>query len=105
MVHMETKKNVSLGTGDGLKEVLRPSPLQGMGSQRSGKRFGLQIRKPNSQGISSGCGGKSHRGKVGQGTKVGQDSLGEVNRLNGTSNNGHFATSTKDDIWVIVMVH
>ena len=38
MVHTETKKNVSLGTDKELNEVLRPSPLQIMGSQRSGKR-------------------------------------------------------------------
>ena len=25
--------------------------------------------------------------------------------LDGTSNSGHFATSAKDDIWVIVIVH
>ena len=41
MVQTETKKNVSLGTGDGLKEVLRPSPLQVVGSQWSGRRFGF----------------------------------------------------------------
>ena len=33
MVHTETKKNVSLGTDEELKEVLRSSPLQVMGSQ------------------------------------------------------------------------
>ena len=38
MVHMEIKKNMSLSTNEELKEVLRPSPLQVMGSQRSGKR-------------------------------------------------------------------
>ena len=41
MVQMETKKNVSIGIGDELKEVLRPSPLQVVGRQRGGKRFGL----------------------------------------------------------------
>ena len=41
MVHTETKKNVSLDTDEELKEVLRPSPLQIVGSQRSGKRFGF----------------------------------------------------------------
>ena len=68
---------MSLGAGDGLKEVLRPSPLQGMGSQRSGKRFGFQIRKPNSQGMSSGCGGKSQiegkrKGGLGNQDRTGQ---------------------------------
>ena len=32
MVHMETKKSVSLGTDEDLKEVLQPSPLQVMRS-------------------------------------------------------------------------
>ena len=59
MVHTETKKNVSLGTGDGLKEVLRPRPFQVVGSQQSDKRFGFQIRRPISQGRSSGHCGKS----------------------------------------------
>ena len=42
---------------------------------------------------------------MGQGTKVSQDSSEEVNKLDGTSNSGHFATNAKDDIWVIVMMH
>ena len=33
MVHTETKENVSLDTDEELNEVLRPSPLQVMGSQ------------------------------------------------------------------------
>ena len=41
MVYTETKKNVNLGTSNGLKEVLRLSPIQVMGSQWSGKRFGF----------------------------------------------------------------
>ena len=40
---------------------------------------------------------------MGQGTRVGQDSSREVNRLDGTSSS--FATNAKDNIWVIVMVH
>ena len=59
MVQLKTKKNVSIGTSDELKEVLRPSPLQVMGRQRGGRRFEFQIRRPNSQGMSSGRGGKS----------------------------------------------
>ena len=59
MVHTETKKNVRLGTDEELKEVFRPSLLQVIGSQRSGKRFGFQIKKTNSQGMSSGHGGRS----------------------------------------------
>ena len=39
-----------------------------------------------------------------QGTRVRQDSSGEVNGLNETSSNRHFATNAKDDIWVIVMI-
>ena len=62
MVHIETKKNVSLGTDEEFKEVLRPSPLQVMGSQRSGKRFGFQIRGPNSHDKFSGRGGKAQIG-------------------------------------------
>ena len=42
---------------------------------------------------------------MGQGTKVGHDSLGEVNKLGGTLSSGHFATNANDGIWVIVMVH
>ena len=42
---------------------------------------------------------------MGQGTKVGQDSLGGVNRLDRTSSSGHFAMNAKNDIWVIVMMY
>ena len=42
---------------------------------------------------------------MGQGTRVGQDISGGVNRLDRTSSNGHFATNAKDGIWVIVMMH
>ena len=48
MAPTETKNNVSLGTGDGSNEVLRPCPLQLVRSQRSGR--------------SIGSGGKSHIG-------------------------------------------
>ena len=64
MVHTETKKIVSFGTKKELKEVLRPSLLQVMGSQRGGKIFGFQIRGPNSYDRFSGRGGKPQtRGK------------------------------------------
>ena len=53
---------MSLGTNEELKEVLRPRPLQVMGSQRSGKRFGFQIRGPNSHDKFSGRGGKPQIG-------------------------------------------
>ena len=62
MVHTETNKNVSLGTDEELKEVLRPSPFQVMGSQRSGKRLGFQIRGPNSHDKFNGRGGKPQIG-------------------------------------------
>ena len=59
-VYMETKKNVSLGTDEELREVLRPSPLQVIGSQQSVKKgLGWRVRRPNSHGMFSGCGGKS----------------------------------------------
>ena len=70
MVETETKRNVNSGTSDGLKEVIRPSQLQVVRSQRSGKRFGFQTRKPKSQDRPSGYGGKSQIGgkrKSGQG--------------------------------------
>ena len=63
MVQIETKRNVSSGTSDGLKKVIRPSPLQVVGSQQSGKRFGVQTRKPKTQDRPSGCGRKSQIGR------------------------------------------
>ena len=39
------------------------------------------------------------------GTRIGQDSLREINRFNGTLSIGHFTMNAKDDIWVFVMVH
>ena len=42
---------------------------------------------------------------MGQETKVNQDSSGELIRLNGTFNSGHFLMNAKDGIWVIVMAH
>ena len=53
---------MSLGIGDGLKEVLQPSPLQVGGNQRSGRKFGLLTRKPNSQDKSGGSSGKPQIG-------------------------------------------
>ena len=55
---MKTEKNVSLSTGEGLKEATQPSPLQVYGNQRSGRRLGFQSRKPNSQNKSGGSSGK-----------------------------------------------
>ena len=37
---MKTDKGLSFGTGSAQKEVFQPSPLQIVGSQRSGGRFG-----------------------------------------------------------------
>ena len=81
IVHTETKKNVSLGTDEELKEVSQPSPLQVMGSQRSGKRFGLQIRGPNSHDKFSGRGGKPQiRGKI----KSGPGNQGQSRQFRGS---------------------
>ena len=60
---METKKNVILGTGDGLKEVLRPCPLHIVGSQQSGKRFGFKQGSPKVKSSLVGM-VESHRYKV-----------------------------------------
>ena len=45
---MKTEKSVSLGVGEGSKEIVQLSPLQVYGNQRSGKRLGFSSRKPNS---------------------------------------------------------
>ena len=45
------------------------------------------------------------RERVDQGTRVCQNSSGEVNRLDKTSSNGHCATNAKDGIWVIAIIH
>ena len=50
---------MSLGTDGELKEVIQPSPLQVVGNQRSGRRFGFQSRKPNKQVRLDGTGGRS----------------------------------------------
>ena len=50
---MKTEKNVNVSASEGLKEVIQPSPLQ-VYNPRSGRRFGFQIKKPNSQGKSGG---------------------------------------------------
>ena len=80
MVHTETKKNVSIGTGDEWKEVLRPILLQVVGRQRGGRRFGFQIRRPNSQGMSSGRGGKS---QIGGKRKSGLGNQGQLEQFGG----------------------
>ena len=55
---MKTYKGLNLGTGSAKKEVLQPSSLQIMGGQRSGGRFGFQMRRPSNQNKSGGSGGK-----------------------------------------------
>ena len=45
------------------------------------------------------------RERVGQGTRVGQNSSREVKRLDETLSNGHCATNAKDNIWVIGMIY
>ena len=42
---------------------------------------------------------------MGQGTRVDQNYLGEVNRLDEILSNSHYVTSARDDIWVIVVIH
>ena len=44
---MKTDKSLSLGTSGGQKKVLQPNPLQIVGSQRGGGKFGFQARRPN----------------------------------------------------------
>ena len=58
----KTDKGLSLGTGGGQKEVLQPSPLQIVGNQRNGGRFGFQTRRPNNQNKFGGSGGKPQTG-------------------------------------------
>ena len=50
------------GTSDGQKEVSQPSPLQIVGNQRSGGRFGFQARRPNNRNKPGGSGGKIQTG-------------------------------------------
>ena len=45
------------------------------------------------------------RERVGQGIKVDQNSLREVNRLDEILSNGHYVTSARDDIWVTIVIH
>ena len=60
----KTDKSLNLGTGSAQKEVLQPSPLQMVGSQHSGGRFGFQARRPNNQNKPGGSDGKPQtRGK------------------------------------------
>ena len=40
-----------------------------------------------------------------QGTRVNQNRLGEINKLDEISSNGHYVISARDDIWVIVVIH
>ena len=58
----KTDKGLSLGTSGRQKEVLQPSPLQIVGNQHSGGRFGFQTRRPNNQSKPSGSGGKPQTG-------------------------------------------
>ena len=45
------------------------------------------------------------RERMGQVTRVDQNSLGETNRLKEVLSNGHHVTSARDDTWVIVVIH
>ena len=58
---MKTKKNVNVSASEGLKEVIQSSPFQ-VYNPRSGRRFGFQTRKPNSQDRSGESSGKPQTG-------------------------------------------
>ena len=55
----KTDKSLNLGTGNAQRKVLQPSPLQMVGSQRSGGQFWFQARRPNNQNKPSRPGGKA----------------------------------------------
>ena len=72
-------KGLSLGTGGGQKEVLQPSPLQMVGNQLSGGRFGFQARRPSNQNKPGGSSGKPQTGgmrKSGPGSQGRPEQLG-----------------------------
>ena len=58
----KTNKSLNLSTGSAQKEVLQPSPLQMVGNQGSGGRFGFQVRRPNNQNKPGGSSGKPQTG-------------------------------------------
>ena len=58
----KTEKGLNLGTGSAQKEVLQPSLLQIVRSQRKGGWLGFQTRRPNNQSKPSGSSGKLHTG-------------------------------------------
>ena len=72
---------MSLGIGDGLKEMLQPGSLQVVGNQRSGRRFGFQTRKPNSQDKSSGS---SRKPQIGGKRNSGLGNQGQPEQLEGS---------------------
>ena len=68
-------------------------------------RQGSLIVKTSHVGLAD-CPRQEVRGKVGQEIRVYQNSSEEVNRLDETLSNDHFATSAKkDNIWVIATIH
>ena len=79
-----------------------------MGSQRSGKRLSFRQRsliiKTGQVDLVESL-RQEVKERMGQGTKVDQNSSGEVNKLDEISSNGHYVTSARDDILVIVMIH
>ena len=38
-------------------------------------------------------------------TRIGQNSSGQINKLDEISSNDHYVISARDDIWVIVVIH
>ena len=90
-----------MGTGGGQKEVLQPSPLQIVGNQRGGGKFGFQARRPNNQNKlvdSMGSLRQEVRGKVGQEVRVDQNSSRQGSKLDEILSNGNYITSARDDI-------
>ena len=59
---VKTDKSLNLSTGSAQKEVLQLSPLQMVGDQCSGGRFGFQSRRPNNQNKPGGPSGKPQTG-------------------------------------------
>ena len=45
------------------------------------------------------------KGRVGQGTKVSQNSLVAIGKLDEVLSSGHYVTNIRENIWVSVMIH
>ena len=78
---MKTDKSLSLSMSSGQKEVLQLSPLQTVGNQRSGRKFGFQSRKSNNQ---DRMGGPSGKPQVGGKRKSGPENQGRPEQFGGS---------------------